>query len=536
MEYQGDGGEDGRLERWLGVVVGLVAADKLSLVLQRAVEGACRLTEAVAGTLDSPSAGGATFSVGEPSSRAVAEVAPGDELLVPVMVAGAPFATVHLTGTITGSPFTPADRSLVVGLAALAGTVIERLTLQREHRRDRWVALLNEIASALLAGSHSDDVLALSAEGARELAEADLAVVCIGDQASRFIEVRAADGVGAEKVMGLRLEDRGTAVAELMADGEPVNLDTSSGRGGRGEPLLGAGVSGPALFVPLSMEGRPIGALAVGRLEGRPSFTDDECWLVESFASQVSVNLEFGVAHVELKRVAVAADQERIARDLHDTVVQQLYAIGMSLQALAKSTRDPDAVGLIDQAVDGLDLTIRDIQATVFALQHPPLEGEGLRSEVRLLAEDLSRVYGLTPMIRFHGLLDIAVPEPVAVNVLATVREALSNVGRHARATTVEIDVEIATAVVVRVADDGIGIPERTGRRSGLRNLEDRATSLGGTMRLSRAARGGTVLLWRVPLANGLDRRQGAEVTGRLDARIAVTDHRPRATLAELFD
>lgn len=535
MEYQGDGGKDGRLERWFSVVVGLVAADQLNLVLQRTIEGACNLTGAVAGTLESPAVGG-SFSVGEAMLGAVAEVAPGDELLVPMLVAGAPFAMVHLTGKISGSPFTPADRSLVAGLATLAGTAIERLTLQREHRRERWVALLNEIASALLAGSHSDDVLALSAEGARELAEADVAVVCIADQVSGHLDVRAADGVGVERLIGLRLESRGTAIAELMADGEPVILDASSGWGRRGEPLLGAGVSGPALFVPLIMDGRPIGALAVGRLDGRPSFTDNESWLVESFASQVSVNLEFGVAHVELKRVAVAADQERIARDLHDTVIQQLYAIGMSLQALAKSTPDPAAVGRIDQAVDGLDLTIREIQATVFALQNPPHEGDGLRSEVRRLAEDLSRVYGLTPMICFHGLLDIAVPEPVAVNVLATVREALSNVGRHARATTVEVDIEIATTVAVRVADDGIGIPERTGRRSGLRNLEDRATSLGGTMRLSRAAQGGTVLLWRVPLANGLDRRQGAEVTGRLDARIAVTDHRPRATRAELFD
>ncbi|HVL93027.1 MAG TPA: GAF domain-containing sensor histidine kinase [Acidimicrobiales bacterium] len=525
MALGGDGtSELERLQRWLQASVELVRADQVSSVLQCTVEAACALTGASTATLNPLVAGlaGSTMSAGRPTAAAGAEPA---ALCVPLVVDGEPVATLLLAGPTDGASFAPGDDELVAALATLAGTAIARLTVQRENRRERWVTLLNEISSALMAGSHSDDVLALAAEGARELAEADVAAVCVGLPSSRQFEVRAADGSGSERLIGARFDTAGTVFEAVMGDEDALVLDGGVVADHRREPLVRAGVSGPALFVPLVIEGRRVAMLAAGRVAGRPPFNDSDSWLVESFASQVSVALEYGVAQVKLKQVAVTADQERIARDLHDTVIQQLFAIGMSLQTLAKSSPDSSVVERVQHAVDGLDVTIRDIRATVSALQRPPHEGTGLRSEVRLLVEELSRVYGLASHVRFHGMLDIAVPEAIALHLLAIVREALSNVGRHARANIVDVDVEIATAVVVRVADDGIGIPDQVERRSGLRNLEDRAAVLGGTLRISRLPAGGTALIWRVPLTTP-DTHRGWEVTGEHAGRIVVADGR----------
>ncbi|MEO7442674.1 MAG: histidine kinase [Acidimicrobiales bacterium] len=498
---------------------------RLEEVLQRTIEASCAVSGAASGDLDVLIAPGeGRFSVGGPPSGGSG--APGAEVLqVPVMVDEAIFAWIRLGARSGEPPFTDEDRGRVVAVATVAGATIARLTRQHEHRWRRWVALQNEVASALLAGSQPPDLLRLAARGARELAGADLAVACVAQPgAGPKIEVRAAQGHGADAVAGSVFDVTGTLLEQVMTSGELLELDSGGGVG-HPEMLVAAGVDGPALILPLSVDGETIGTLVVGRLAGRPPFSEADRSLVESFALQVTLALEYGLAHVELRRVAVAADQERIARDLHDTVIQQLYAIGMSLQSLAKSVADDRASARLHQSVDALDVTISDIRSTVFALENPPGENDGLRSKIVFSASELCRTYGLAaPRVRFDGLVDTMVPEPVARHILATLREAVSNVGRHAQATRVDIDVTVDSAVLLRVADNGLGIPEHIDRRSGLRNLQERAGSLGGTMSLTRLPNGGTVLLWRVPLVDGADRRPAAEVTGEHIARVALAN------------
>ncbi|MGH9164432.1 MAG: GAF domain-containing sensor histidine kinase, partial [Acidimicrobiales bacterium] len=314
------------------------------------------------------------------------------------------------------------------------------------------------------------------------------------------LDVRAADGQGAEAIANSASDADGSASEEVLATGQALAVEDAAADEQRCQPLAEAGVLGPALFVPLSMEGNRVGTLAVGRVAGRSPFNDVDRWLVESFASQVSLALEYGLAHVELRRVAVAADQERIARDLHDTVIQQLFAIGMSLQALARTIPDAAGADRVHQAVDALDLTIRDIRGTVFELQNPPGHSDGLRAEVFALAAELCPPYELAYHVRFQGPVDTAVTDDIAVHVLGTLREALSNAGRHARASRVEIDLDVDGCVQLRVRDNGVGMAERSGRHSGLRNLAKRATALGGSMEIKPNPTGGTLLVWRAPL------------------------------------
>lgn len=503
---RGCGDEQGQPIRLLDAVVGLVGAEQIDQVLERAIDAVRDVTGAESAWLD-PVAQGSTLqrgSVGASSSLGQEHV---DELRVPLEAEGTVIARIALTGKRDGSSFTSEDEELAMAVAAVAGAAIERLTLRREHRRDRWVALLSEIASALLAGAHSEEVLALAARGARVLVAADLVAICVMEPFAH-LTVRAADGDGAER-FGQALERaRGTRFEELVATGETVVIRNAS-RHKWCEPLVYVGVTGPALFAPLSLSGGATGTLAVVRGAGQEPFSDADRWLVELLATQVKVALEYGVAHQELKRVAVAASQERIARDLHDTVIQQLFAIGMSLQTVLRSMSEHDAIKRVSEAIDGLDETITDIRETVFELQHPPLQLEDFRSEVVMLADEISRAFGFSVEVRFSGASTVELPETVAVDVLAVVREALSNAGRHAFSRHVDIAVEVGAELVVRVADDGIGIPFGANRRSGLRNLEQRAIALGGTMRALGAPTQGTVVVWQVPLAAHPVRTEG---------------------------
>ncbi|MGH9182206.1 MAG: GAF domain-containing sensor histidine kinase, partial [Acidimicrobiales bacterium] len=421
-------------------MVSLVEGKRLDDVLQRTIEVACQVVGAGEGALDilATGDGGGSFSSGESAGESLTRGfdAPSGVLRVPILVEDGLFAEIRLSDRTGGGSFTGKDRERLVAVATVAGATIERLTLQREQRWGRWVALQNKVASAMLAGSQPDELLALAVCGSRELARADFAAVCVDRPGpGSHLEVRLADGHGAEAVAGAVIEVAGSIFERVLVDGEAHEL-TAAQADGPIALLSRAGVVGPALLLPLTMEGDTIGVLVVARLAGRSLFTDADRWLVESFVSQLTVALGYGRAHSELRRLAVAADQERIARDLHDTVIQQLYAIGMSLQSVVRSVADDAAAAeRLQRSVEALDLTIGDIRATVFALENRPGEGDGLRSKILQSASELCRAYGLqTPRVRFHGLIETMVSKSLAGHVLATVRESVSNAGRHARA------------------------------------------------------------------------------------------------------
>ncbi|MHB8595147.1 MAG: sensor histidine kinase, partial [Acidimicrobiales bacterium] len=235
---------------------------------------------------------------------------------------------------------------------------------------------------------------------------------------------------------------------------------------------------------------------------GRPPFTAEDVRLVESFAQQAGLGIELAESQDERAQFALLADRERIARDLHDHVIQRLFAVGMSLQAAAHSIHDQRTLDRIENSVEELDATIRDVRGTIFSLELQATRHleTSTRSRILDVASSAAPGLGFQPRLQFDGPIDTKVPEEMVPDMLAVVREALSNATRHARATTVEIHVEVDDEVVIVVTDDGRGAAERT-RSSGLANMQARAEGRGGSMAVGGGHRGkGTSIEWRVPL------------------------------------
>ena len=193
----------------------------------------------------------------------------------------------------------------------------------------------------------------------------------------------------------------------------------------------------------------------------------------------------------------LAEDHERIARELHDTVIQELFAAGIGLQALQATSPQPKRLGEVVAALDG---TIRTIRTVIFDLSSPVHTRSGLRSRVADLVADVARTLDIEPRCHFTGPLDTGVPDDLVEEALAVVREGLTNVARHASATTVDLRIDVADQLVVEVVDDGVGIEDEPARRSGLANLADRAARHGGSFNAYRNPMGGTVVEWSVPM------------------------------------
>ncbi len=237
--------------------------------------------------------------------------------------------------------------------------------------------------------------------------------------------------------------------------------------------------------------------LRVGRSKGAPQFDDGDVWAIESFAQQAALAVELARSREDRDRLGRLEDRERIARNLHDTVIQRLFAVGMMLQSIAPSaTRAADKDRLM-QAVDEIDATIREIRSSIFALEAH--HHTGLRSEILDLVDDAAERAGFTANVGFDGPIDAGVDSEIAGDVLAVLREALSNVARHAEATSVDVRVVVHGGIELSVVDDGRGIDPDPARRSGLANLSRRAEARGGEFVVEPTAGGGTLLRWSIP-------------------------------------
>ncbi len=242
------------------------------------------------------------------------------------------------------------------------------------------------------------------------------------------------------------------------------------------------------------------GVLTAGRRPGAMPLTPAAADMLVTFASQAGIALELAEHRRHAERVAVFEDRDRIARDLHDFVIQRLYATGMSLQGTVSLVSSPDVADRVSSAVDALDETIREIRSAIFALQtRQDTAATGLRARILRISDDMAGSLGFAPALQLEGHLD-DVPSDLAEHVLGVLREALSNAARHAGASSVVVQVEAAQDLTLTVTDNGSGITE-TGRRSGLRNLEQRARKFGGALTVRPASGSGTELEWRVPLA-----------------------------------
>jgi len=426
---------------------------------------------------------------------------------VPVRIRDEVFGNLYLTNKRGGGDFTEDDEAVLVALGAAAAVAVENSRLYEAARRQqRWIQASAEVTTRLLSGSEPGEVLAGITRQARELSGADLAVLALPDEERRRLTITYADGDGADATRGLVLPAGESLSGRVQSTGEPLTATDFAADERASKAARGAmSQIGPAVVFPLGAPGNVRGVLTVGRRHGALPFPQAQADVVASFAAQAGVALELAASRAEAERLSLYQDRDRIARDLHDLVIQRLYATGMSLEGTMSMITRPEVASRITNAVDAMDETIKDIRASIFALQAHDATGQPyLRGDIVVLVEEMTPLLGFAPSLRLGAGLGAPVSPELAGQVLAALREALSNAARHADARQVDVTVDVDPdgMLTVLVIDDGTGIPAGA-HRSGLRNLAERAEDLGGKLRLSpadpTAPTPGTRLEWRVP-------------------------------------
>ncbi|HUB42570.1 MAG TPA: GAF domain-containing protein [Streptosporangiaceae bacterium] len=425
---------------------------------------------------------------------------------VPVHVRGEVFGNLYLTEKRDGNQFTADDEAVVSALGAAAGVAIENARLYDDsQRQQRWLRASSDVTTRLLSGIEPDDVFPALTIQALELSGADLAVVALPDSLGARLIIEFADGDGADAARGLVLPTSGSLSGRVLETGQPETV-TDFAADERASSAARAAMShiGPAVLIPLGGPGNVRGVFTIGRRHGASPFARAAVEVAASFATQAGIALELADRRRDAEQLRVFEDRDRIARDLHDQVIQRLYAAGMSLQGTVPMTADPAVSKRIHHVVDEMDQAIADIRTAIFSLHSRSRDAAPtLPRQIVALADEMTPMLGIAPAIRLGGGLDDKVTAVQAEHLLTVLREALSNVARHANASQVDVSVEANSELTLRVADDGSGIKSDV-RRSGLANMYERAALLGGTLQIAPAddeTGTGTVLLWRVPLS-----------------------------------
>jgi signal transduction histidine kinase len=411
---------------------------------------------------------------------------------VPVRIRDQVFGNLYLAEKQGLPEFTDDDEEIVVALAAAAGAAIENARLyELARRREQWLTATAEIITMLSGEVHQGEALTLVARHAREVADAALVAVLLHDKASGTLTIEAVESAAPiDGLLGHTFPVAGTAFEQVLTAFEPAALEHVGKAAAWPVPL-------PALRAVVAPFAAAQGVLLVA-YEGEAR-AEDELLLLNAFAAQAGLALERARAREDREQLLVLSDRERIARDLHDVVIQRLFASGLQLQTTAGMALKPEVVNRINTVVDDLDATIRDIRGAIFQLRAPA--EQSLRAEVRALVEAAAEPLAFRPSLTLDGPIDGAVPDDLRGDVLAVVREALSNVVRHAQATRVEVRIGVDPGrVTVSVSDNGRG---GAAEKGGLRNLRERAEARGGECTVSAIEPSGTRVSWSVPIAAG---------------------------------
>jgi signal transduction histidine kinase len=393
------------------------------------------------------------------------------------------------------------DEALAVAMATAAGIAADNARLVAQARsQERWQRATAEVTNRLLSQDEPGDVLQLITWHARDISGADVVLLVLPAPDGEHLTVETAIGPGSDALTGMTFPVTGSVSGKVMATGEVRAVDNLGADERVARTPLGRDLFGPGVVFPLGRPGDVRGVMTAGQAGGSPPLSAAAVEMVTTFAAQAGIGLTLAELRRDTQRTALLADRDRIARDLHDLVIQRLFATGMSLEGALPLVPDDAPSGRIRRAVDDLDDTIRDIRSAIFALQERAgPDGPGLRASIVAVADDMTGSLGFTPALRLDGALDAEVPPAIAAEMLATLREALANVARHAGAGLVEVTVEVGADLVLVVRDDGCGLTG-PGRGSGLANLAQRAAELGGRLATTTPSGGGTRLEWRVPL------------------------------------
>ncbi|MEU6562734.1 sensor histidine kinase [Nocardia nova] len=424
---------------------------------------------------------------------------------VPVRIRHEIFGNLYLTEKADGQCFTEDDELIVQALAAAAGIAIENARLYESGRnRQAWVEATRDLTTEFLAATDSEVVLAHLVDRTRTLTRSDRALLAVVDDpdlpAEEITEIRIsqASGTGAPRP-GRALPVTGT-VGKAFSQRTPLRFDTAA-------ELELADLfpdAGPALLVPLHTGDKPVGIVITVRAAETAPYDDETLELATVFSGQAALAMRLASTQQRLRELDVLSDRDRIARDLHDHVIQRLFAIGLSLQGAVPRTRVPEVRTRLTDAIDGLQDVVQEIRTSIFNLHGGQRNSTRLRQRIEEVIRQQCGDTGIRTSLRVTGPLSVVEPH-LADHAEAVVREALSNAVRYADATTVDIDIAVADDLTITVSDDGRGIGDNI-TPSGLNNLAERAKSLGGRFSTGTApaARGGrrpgTRLHWSAPL------------------------------------
>ncbi|MEU6809969.1 GAF domain-containing protein [Streptomyces sp. NPDC046831] len=430
---------------------------------------------------------------------------------VPIRVRDQVFGNLYLTEKRGGAQFDEDDEAVLSTLAVAAGVAIDNARLYEESRlRERWLRANAEITHSLMSGAAQGEVLGLIAERARENTGAALAAVATPMKGTGALTVELALGDQADGLRGLVLPPEGSLIGQAFTGGVPASTpDVARGEDNSAGPPRFAGL-GPAVAVPIGSGDGVRGVVLLVREAGGREFSGKEMEPLQVFAAQAAVAMELAERRQDAQQIALLEDRDRIARDLHDLAIQRLFATGMTLQSAGRLIEHTEASERVLRAVDDLDETIRIIRSTIFGLRsREDGTAPGLRARAVRVVGEATPVLGLAPSVRMEGLLDTHVSCETAGHVVAVLSESLANIAQHARAGRAEVVLETdGRQVRLTVTDDGVGIPAG-GRRSGLRNMAERARKLGGDMEITTPDGGGTRLVWHAPVDGSSGRGAG---------------------------
>jgi PAS domain S-box-containing protein len=361
---------------------------------------------------------------------------------------------------------------------------VTRDITERKRAQDR-LAAATEVGQAILSGEDSEHVLALVCRRARELVDAATAVIAMREAGSSRLEIAVVDGEGAEALRGVRVLDEGPGASVASF-----------------EAALRAAGLGPAVVVPLLAGGRSLGTLGLANRPDSAPFSAEAELVIQLFAGQAAVAIEYSNARDELRRLDVMEERERIGRELHDGVIQALFAVGMNLQATALRVGRPELEERLDASVAEIDRAIRDLRNYIFGLRPGILADRQLAQAIQQLAAEVERESGVTMVTDLDPATSAALAS-AAGDVVQLVRESLSNVARHAEATTCRVSLRtVAGRAVLEIDDDGRGFDPTTGQvvGQGLGNLRARAESMGGELEIGSRNGEGTTITVELPL------------------------------------
>ncbi len=413
---------------------------------------------------------------------------------VPIRVRDQVFGALYLA-TLVPRGFNEEDEELMTALAATAGAAIENSRLfETGRRRQRWLQASTDLTVQMLT-EPPEEVFTTIGRKVREMAGADAVTFVRPSADGDELVVEVAVGAGSQELIASAYPIENTLSKHVLETGRAVVVDASrDALPIPGSIFLSSVVPvGPVMALPLVGAKSTRGVLFVGRLQGRLRFTEDEVEMATAFANHASIALELIETRRDQQRMLLLEDRARIARDLHDHVIQQLFAAGMGIQGLAAGLDDQRADQL-EEVVGRVDEAIRQIRSSIFQLT-PHQFGGHLRTAVMEVAAEVTPVLGFSPDVSFNGPVDILSDPALTGDVAAVVREGLTNIARHASASRAQVTVSgSADQMRVCVTDDGVG-PGASGRRSGLANIRRRAEKRSGTLTVEDCAPG-TRITW----------------------------------------